>query len=144
MSESLSVSAAPATVNFTLLPSGSSSGSSAVTVTTTWVLRPSRTTVAAYAYFSSSAAALTDGGTPPDNIPSGNVSGSVNGGANTAFTGTSPFAAGSSITIFSITVTGANKNSSRTDTLALTINTTGLNLPSGTYTGTLVVQAQAT
>lgn len=143
LAESVSVSASPGTVNFTLLPNGPASGNSAVTITTTWVLRPNRTTLTTYAYFSSSTAALTDGGTPPNNIASSSVKGSVNGGASTPLTGTSPFAAGSSVTVYSTAITGGNKNTSHTDTLALTIDTTGLALPAGTYTGTLIIQAQA-
>jgi hypothetical protein len=38
---------------------------------------------------------------------------------------------------------GFNRNSSHSDTLNLNINTTGLALPAGTYTGTLHIQAQA-
>lgn len=145
LAESLSVTANPSSVNFTLLPSGSSSGNASVSIVTTWVLRTTRTTVKTYAYFASSTAALTDGGTPANNIASSDVYGSVNSGTNTAFTGTSPFAAGSSLTVFSLTIAAgnANRNSSHTDTLGLTIDTTGDNLPAATYTGTLVIQAQA-
>ncbi len=143
LAESVSVSASPGTVSFTLVSNGPASGSSAVTITTTWVLKPSRTTITTYAYFSSSTAALTDGSAPPNNIPSSSVKGSVNGGASTPFTGTSPFAVGSSLTVSTVAITGANRNSSAADTLALTIDTTGLALPAGTYTGTLVIQAQA-
>ena len=98
--------------------------------------------IAEYAYFANPAAALTDGAN--DNIPSASVSGSYNGGAFTAFSGSSPLAAGSSLTLFNqfffifFTNPGA-----RTDTLNLQINTTGLNLPAATYTGVLHIQAQA-
>jgi hypothetical protein len=34
-------------------------------------------------------------------------------------------------------------NSTHSDSVALQINTTGLALPAGTYTGTLTIQAQA-
>jgi hypothetical protein len=94
-----------------------------------------------YAYFTTSAAALTDGA--GDNIPSANVTGSFNGGAFAAFTGASPFAAGSSITLFNQFIFIFNVTGTRTDSLNLRINTTGLNLPAGTYTGLLHIQAQA-
>jgi len=143
LAESLSVSVTPGTVNFTLVSNGPAASSSAITITTTWVLRPSRTSLSTYAYFTSSAAALTDGGVPPNNIPSSSVTGSVNGGANTAFTGSSPFATGSSLTVYTTAIAGGNKNSSHSDTLALTIDTTALALPAGTYTGVLNIEAQA-
>jgi hypothetical protein len=76
-------------------------------------------------------------------IPVGSVTGSVNGGAATAFTGTSPFATGSSLNVAHVNITGVNKNSSESDSLALTVDTTGAGLPAGTYTGTLFIQAQA-
>jgi hypothetical protein len=94
-----------------------------------------------YAYFTTPAAALTDGA--GDNIPSASVAGSFNGGAFTAFTGTSPFAAGSSMTLFDQFIFIFNFFGTRTDSLNLRINTTGLNLPAGTYTGLLHIQAQA-
>ena len=86
------------------------------------------------------ASALADGA--GDNIPSANVSGSVNGGAFTALTGASPFAAGSSLAIFNQFIFFFNINATRTDSLNLRIDTTGLNLPAGTYTGVLHIQAQ--
>lgn len=141
LTESLSVSASAGTVNVALLPNGPAIGTPTLTITSTWVLSPTRTSVTTYAYFASSTAALTDGA--GDNIPSSALKGSVNGGANTAFTGTSPFAASSSITIFTTAISGANKNSSHSDTLQLTVDTTGLGLPAATYTGTLTIQAQA-
>jgi hypothetical protein len=104
-------------------------------------LSPSVGTVTTYAYFTSAAAALTDGA--GDNIPSSSVSGSVNGGAFTAFTGVSPFAAASSITIATIRILGNNKSGNQTDTLNMRINTTGLTLPAANYTGVLTIRAQA-
>lgn len=137
----LSITAAPGLVNFNLVPSGTVTGSAVITVTTSWTLRPSVGAVTAYAYFSSAPAALTDGA--GDNIPSSSVSGSVNGGAFGAFTGASPFAPSSSLTLSSVRILGNNKTGSHSDTLNLSITTTGLNLPSGTYTGVLNLQAQA-
>jgi hypothetical protein len=140
LSTAITITAAPAVVNFALLRSGTSTGSAPVSITTTWTLPFFIGNVNEYAYFTTSAAALTDGAA--DNIPSANVSGSVNGGAFTAFTGASPFAAGSSITVFNQFIFFFNINASRTDSLNLRINTTGLNLPAGTYSGVLHIQAQ--
>jgi len=139
--ESLAVVAAPSSVSFVLVGSGTANGSSSISITTTWVLAPTRSNVKLFGYFTSSSAALTDGA--GHNIPSADVNGSVNGGAQTAFTSNSPFATGSSLQVFSQNVSGATLNSSRTDSLALQIDTSGLNLPAATYTGTLNIEAQA-
>lgn len=140
--ESLSVTAAPALVNFTLVPTGGvSAGGVPVSITTSWVLQPGRTTVFLYGYFFSAPAALTDGA--GDNIASARVLGSFNGGAFAAFNANSPFAAGSSLQLFSLRILGFNKNSQRTDNLGLEIDTTGQLLPAGIYSGLLVIQAQA-
>ena len=141
LADGVSINASPGLVNFNLVPSGTVTGSAVITVTTSWTLRPSVGAVTAYAYFSSAPAALTDG--VGDNIPSSSVSGSVNGGAFGAFTGGSPFAASSSVRLSSVRILGNNRTGSHSDTLNLSINTTGLNLPSGTYTGVLNLQAQA-
>lgn len=140
LSSSITITAAPGLVNFVLVRNGVSTGSSPVSITTTWRLPTLFGTVTEYAYFTSPAAALTDGTT--DNIPSSSVSGSFNGGGFTAFTGTSPFAAGSSITLFNQFVF-LNNPAVRTDSLNLRISTVGLILPAGTYTGLLHIQAQA-
>jgi hypothetical protein len=140
LSTAITVTAAPGVVNFALVRNGPATGSSPINITTTWRLPFFFGSVREYAYFTTAAAALTDGAA--DNIPSANVSGSVNGGALTAFTGASPFAAGSSLNIFNQFIFIFNVNATRADSLNLTINTTGLNLPAGTYTGVLHIQAQ--
>ena len=139
LGEAISVSASPATVNFTLVPNGVANGSAPVSITTAWVLDTARTEVNLYAYFSSSTAALTDGST--NDIPSANVSGSVNSGPSTSFS--SSVLTGTGITVFNQTLTPATLNSNRNDTIDLSIDTSGLGLPSATYTGTLNIQAQA-
>jgi hypothetical protein len=141
LTTSLTVTASPGLVNFPLIPSGITNGSTAITVNTSWTLSPSVGAVKTYAYFTSAAAALTDGA--GDNIPSTSVSGSVNGGAFGAFTGVSPFAAASSVTVSNIRILGNNKSGNQSDSLNIRINTTGLNLPAGNYTGVLTIQAQA-
>jgi hypothetical protein len=141
LGESLTVSAAPGLVNFALVGAGVSNGSAQVSVDTTWSLATTRTSVGVYAYFSNNAAALTDGA--GNNIPSANVSGSVNGGAWTVFTGASPFSANASVTLGSQAIGAGNYSGMRNDTLDLRIDTTGLGLPAAIYTGVLNIQAQA-
>jgi len=143
LNSAISITAAPGLVNFNLVRNGVANGSAAVSITTTWSLPILFGTVTEYAYFTAPAAALTDGA--GDNIPSASVSASFNGGAFTAFTGTNPFGAGSSISLFSQFIFIVfNNPATRTDTLNLRIDTTGLGLPAATYTGVLHIQAQAT
>src|SRR5512138_839835 len=62
LTESVSVTLSANAVNFTLAAgSASNPGSTSVTATTVWTLKPSRGSLNVYAFFSSSAAALTDG-----------------------------------------------------------------------------------
>jgi hypothetical protein len=145
LAESLTVNLSGNTVNFTLTPgSNSNPGSTNITATTTWVLKPGRTAVGVYAYFGSSAAALTDGA--GDNIPSSAFFISDNGGASTALTNTVAFGgANAGLQLANVAITGANKNANRTDVMAFNINLTTLpQLPANAYTGTLNIQAQAT
>ena len=141
LATSLTVNASPSLVNFALLANGTTIGSSVVTVNTSWSLGTSVGGVTTYAYFTTAAAALTDGG--GDNIPSSKVSGSINGGAFGAFTGASPFAGASSVTLSTTKLTAANRTGNHSDTLNLMISTVGLSLPAATYSGVLNVRAQA-
>ena len=138
LAESLSVSATPGLVNFALAGAGVSPGDAPIAITTTWALSGSRTNVSLHAYFSSSVA-LTDG---TNNIPTSNVHGSVNGGGFGPFTNVGAFS-NDSIQVFSTAITDANRSATANDSLALQIDTTGLGLPAGTYTGTLNIQARA-
>jgi hypothetical protein len=137
---SLTVSATPGLVNFTLVPSGISNGSSSVTVTTSWSFA-ANARLSIYAYFTNPASALADASA--HNIPSANVFASVNGGAFTPFTGASPYAPTSSITLFSRNEPGNSNPRTNIDSLNLQIDTTGLTLAPGNYAGLLVIQAQA-
>jgi hypothetical protein len=49
--------------------------------------------------------------------------------------------AGGSLLLFTTTITGVNKKSSRTDNLELQIDLTGQSATAGTYTGTLNLRA---
>ncbi|MGD0909004.1 MAG: hypothetical protein ABSA96_15590 [Candidatus Acidiferrales bacterium] len=141
LAESLTVSASPATVNFTLAASGTSNGSAPVAITTTWALGKTRTSVKVYAYFTGTTA-LSDGA--GDIIPTSSVLGSINSGAYAPFTGGAATFNVNSLLVLSQTIGAAGTfNSSHSDNVALQINTTGLALPAATYTGTLNVQAQA-
>lgn len=145
LAESLTVNLSGNTVNFTLTPgSNSNPGSTNITATTAWVLKPGRNVVGIYAYFASSAAALTDGA--GDNIPSSAFSISDNGGAQTALTNTVAFGGNNAgLQLENIAITGANRNAKSTDVMGFNINLTTLpQLPANAYTGTLNIQAQAT
>ena len=144
--ESLTVGLSASSVTFNLTAgSAANAGNTGVTATTTWVLRPSRTTLRVLAYFASATAALTDGG--GNNIPSASFFISNNGGASTAVNTTQAGfgVAGSALQLSSTAITNANRAGNRTDAMLFNINLTTLpQLPAGTYTGTLNIQAQAT
>lgn len=151
LAESLSVNVTSGTaVSFTLASNtAANAGSGGSSVTTAWTLKPGRTSVALWAYFTSATSALvhqTAGNT--SDIPSSAVKMQVGGaGPFSSLTSVSPFnAAASGLQIgSSIAITGLNKTSSRTDTLAYQIDTTVVpQLPADTYIGTLNIQAQAT
>jgi hypothetical protein len=119
-----------------------------VAITTTWVLSAGRTAVTLVGYFASATVALTDGAATPDNIPASEVLGQVTTGAPTsftAFTQTAPLGtAGAGLTLFTQGLSGANRTANRTDNLNLEINLSSQpQLPAGSYTGTLNIQAQA-
>jgi hypothetical protein len=145
--ESLTVSLSGSSVTFSLTPgSAANPGNPSVTATTSWVMRPSRTTLGLYAYFTSASAALSDGA--GNSIPSSALSISDNGGAAAALTNTVLFGgANAGLQLANVAITSANENSSRTDAMSFDINLTGgtlPQLPASTYTGTLYIQAQTT
>lgn len=147
LTESLTVALSASAVNFTLAAgSATNAGSTNITATTAWVLKPGRTAVGVYAYFATAASALTDGA--GDNIPSSAFYIADNAGASTALTNTVAFGgANAGLQLANVAITAANRSASRTDVMAYNINLTGgalPQLPAGTYTGTLNIQAQAT
>jgi len=144
LSDSLSVSLSGNAVNFTLTPgSASNPGSLGITATTSWALKPSVGSVKVYAFFASSAAALTDGA--GDNIPPADFQISNNAGPFTALTTTVPFGGANAGLLLSTTrILGNNRSGSHTDLMNFNINLTTIpSLPAATYTGTLTIQAQA-
>jgi hypothetical protein len=104
-------------------------------------------TIKLYGYFSTASAALS-GGSPVVNIPTSEVLGQVPTGTPTtftAFTQSAPIGgAGASLLLFTqsfLLLAGAG---SRTDALSLEINLVSQpQLPAGTYSGTLFIQAQS-
>lgn len=140
LNDSISVSASPGQVNFVLPANGVVTGNPTLVITTAWILKPAPT-LQTFAYFSSSASALSDGA--GHNIPSSSVSGSVNGGAFQTFTGACVFSANTCLTVFNLKVTGNQKTGINNTNLQLQISTVGLKLPAGTYTGVLNIRAQA-
>jgi len=121
---------------------------SAVNITTAWDINPTAASVTLVGYFSSAAAALSNGSF---NLASSLVKGRVTTagapGAPASFTAFTNGAvggagtAGASLTLFSETITGVNKKSNRTIDLELQLRLTGQTTTPGTYTGTLNLRA---
>ena len=148
VTETLTVAATPASVSFSLAPGAATVASSPVSITTTWVLKATRSNVNLYAWFTTPSAALTDGGSPANNIPSSVVYGLVSTGSPTSYTAfTQSNALGTSgggLQLFTQALTSANRSANRSDNLSLKIDLTSLpQLPAGSYAGTLTLQAQA-
>ncbi|HWB32197.1 MAG TPA: hypothetical protein VG714_03395 [Acidobacteriaceae bacterium] len=146
LGDTLTVTASPGAVSFTLVPGGIATGSSSVTVTTNWTGISLLSSVRLYGSFSSATTALS-GGTPVSYIPSSAVLGKVATGTPTTytpFTQTNPLGgAGASLLLFSQTSI-LSLSGNRSDNLDLEINLTSLpQLPAATYTGVLTLQAQA-
>jgi len=142
LTESLTVSVTSGNaITFALAPNtAGNAGSGGSSVTTAWTLKPGRTSA------TSALVHQTAGNT--NDIPSSAVKIQVGGaGLFNPLTNVSPFnAAASGLQIGAgIAITGLNKTSSRTDTLAYQIDTTVVpQLPADSYVGTLNIQAQAT
>jgi hypothetical protein len=121
---------------------------SPVVIQTRWDLNPGQTgSVRVIAWFANPAQALLNpaSGTP---IPSSRMRGRVATGVPVVFTAftQNPVggvgAAGGSLQLLNVNVTGANKTTTRSDNLQLQLDLTGAPvLPPGTYSGTLNIQA---
>jgi hypothetical protein len=120
--------------------------STPVNVTTAWDINPSASAVVLVGYFTTPAQALANG---TNYITSSLVRGRVGAaGAFNPFTGgvvtggaSSVGVAGGTLQLFSQAISGANRNSSRTDDLYLQIDLTGQSTVPGTYSGTLNLRA---
>jgi hypothetical protein len=121
---------------------------SPVVIQTQWDLNPGQTgSVRLIAWFATPAQALFNAasGTP---VASSRMKGRVATGVPVTFTAftQNPVggvgAAGGSLQLLSVSVTGANKTTIRSDNLQLQLDLTGVApLPPGTYSGTLNIQA---
>jgi len=116
-----------------------------VVIITQWNVNPGQTnTVDLMAYFATPVQAMVGGATQ---IPSNRIRGRMTTGLPVAFAAFTQNAVGGigtvsgSLRLFSQTITGINKNSSRTDNLDLQLDLTGTTLPPRTYTGTLNIRA---
>jgi hypothetical protein len=116
-----------------------------VGITTSWAVRPGQTnTVRLIAYFSVPSQALVG----PTQIPSSRILGRVTTGIPTTYTAMTQNgiggvgSAGGSLQLFSVSITGANKNASRSDNLDLQLNLVGAPaLAAGSYAGVLNIRA---
>ncbi len=147
---SLSFSVTPSLVDFALLSKGVSMGSSPVQMTLSWGQNSCRfgCKVRTYAYFANPTAALSGGGTPTWNIPSADVYGQVPGGFPTTY---SPFVQSNPITgsLGSLLLfeqkTHGRFGAARSNTFQLYLEINLANqpqLPAGSYTGVLFIQAE--
>jgi len=144
LADSITLTLSGNAVNFNLVAGNASNpGSTSITATTTWTLKPSVGNLQLYAFFSSSTSALSDGA--GNNIPSADFQISANAGPFAALTNTVPFGgANAGLLVSTVRILGNNKTGTHSDVMNFNINLTPLpNLPSGTYTGTLTIQAQA-
>ena len=144
LNDSITVSLSGNAVNFVLTPgSANNPGNLSITATTAWALKPSVGSVNVYAFFASSATALTDGA--GNNIPSADFQISNNAGPFSALTNTVPFGgANAGLQLSSTRVLGNNRSGSHTDVMNFNIDLSTLpNLPAGNYAGTLTIRAQA-
>jgi hypothetical protein len=114
-----------------------------VAVVSSWTLAAGNT-VKLFAYFDTSTAAMT-GTLTGALVPVSAFTGSVNSGATQAFTSTNPFGgAALALPMYSQTLTSLTAIGGRTDSIALTMNLTGVtSLAADNYTGTMHIQAQA-
>ena len=145
LAESLTLSLTANAVNFPLTAGAAANpGSTNITATTTWALKASRTAVVVDAYFTSAAAALTDGA--GNNIPSSAFTIADNGGAAAPLVNSVAFGGAlAGLQLANVAITAANRAGTRNDIMAFNINLTTLpQLPAATFTGTLNIQAQAT
>jgi len=135
--------AVPTVLFGTMTPGASNTAALPLSVISAWNLGSGQT-MTVYAYFDSATTAMT-GTVTGQLLPTSLMKGSVNGGALQSFSSASPFTTGSTaLSMFSVAITSANLVSTRTDSLAMTLDLTSRSsLPADVYTGTMHLQAQA-
>jgi hypothetical protein len=143
LSPSMTVTLSGNAVNFNLIAGNANNpGSTSITATTTWALNSSIALVSLYAFFANSASAMTDGA--GNNIPSADFQIADNAGPFNALTNSVPFGGANAGLRVGTSLILGNRSGSRTDVMTFNVNLSSLpNLPPGTYTGTLTLQAQA-
>jgi len=97
-----------------------------------------RTSLSIYAYFADGARALSNAA--GNSVPAANVQATITGGATAAFNSVSPFST-ASVLIATSTAVATNGTGNLPASFSLSI--LGTNYPSGFYSGTLFIQAQA-
>jgi hypothetical protein len=146
--ERITLSATPGTITFALNNGAVATGSAPIALTTSWLLAATRANVNVFAWFATPASALTDGAATPNTIPSSEVLGQVTTGTPTSFTAFTQSntlgSAGGGLKLFTQALSITNRVASRSDNLNLEIDLTSQpQLPAGSYSGTLNLQAQA-
>jgi hypothetical protein len=117
-----------------------------IVIQTNWNVNPGQTnTVSLVAYFSVPAQAMVGGSVQ---IPSSRLLGRMTTGLPTTFTAITQNGiggvgtGGGSLQLFSVSITGPNKQAARTDNLDLQLDLVGFpTLPAGAYTGVLNIRA---
>ena len=140
VADSISLNVSTGNVSFSLVPgTGPTAGSSSVNLNSLWSVSGSQT-MSVWGYFANAASALTDGN--GNAIPPSHVLVDINGAGPAALTGTGPAGgAGAGMPFLQMPVAGSGNEE---DTLDLLIDLTAQpNLPTGTYTGILTLQARA-
>ncbi len=144
--ETVTTSLSSGTDTFNLTAGSNANPASAtITANTAWFLSPPYD-LSVYAYFLSSTTALSDGA--GNNISSAAFKISVNGGALTALTSNAANTAGfgganAGFVLDFVSIQPVNKNGSVTDAMTFSIDLSAVpQLPAGTYSGTLYIQAQ--
>ncbi len=143
VASSLTVTATPSSIVFTRTNSRNATASAPIAVVTSWNLAVGGGNVFTVAYFSSIAAALTDGTL---NIPSSDVFASINGGAAAACTlANVNVAAGNPGAICPQIFggIGVTAQGSHSDSILLSL-TSPTDFPVTSYAGTITISAQAT
>lgn len=140
----LTVTSSPSTINFALSSGQASPGSGSISIASSFLLGVA-STVRLYGYFNSSNA-LSSTGADGNAIPAASVLGQCPTGTPTnftPFTQAGPFSGATSLLIYQQGAL-ASVLATRTDQLTLMIDLSSLpQLPAGTYSGTLILEAQA-